>query len=152
MNYHRYRHRASRPIRGFTLIELMIVLAIVAILAALAYPSYRNSVLKGRRSDATIATTKLAQRLERCHTQFGRYSDPGCSVQNGATVQSDNGYYSVGVAIDGANNSYTLTATPTSKGAQDEDACTQYQLFSTGERTANNDDISDAAKARETCW
>ena len=59
--------------RGFTLIELMIVVAIVAILAAIAYPSYQDSVLKGRRAEARTALLELMQQQERYLTQRGTY-------------------------------------------------------------------------------
>lgn len=59
--------------RGFTLIELLIAVAIVAILAAIAYPSYRDSVLKGRRAEARTALTELLQQQERYITQRNCY-------------------------------------------------------------------------------
>lgn len=59
--------------RGFTLIELMIVVAIVAILAAIAYPSYQDSILKGRRAEGRTAMLELMQQQERYMTQRGTY-------------------------------------------------------------------------------
>ena len=60
---------------GFTLIELMIAVAIIAILATIAYPSYRQQVLKSQRTEAKTALSDAAQRLERCYTQFNAYND-----------------------------------------------------------------------------
>jgi type IV pilus assembly protein PilE len=60
-------------VRGFTLIELMIVVAVVAILASIAYPSYRDSVLKGKRASARAALAELLQQQERYMTQRNTY-------------------------------------------------------------------------------
>lgn len=58
---------------GFTLIELMIVVAVIGILAAVAYPSYINSVIKGKRAEGRAALTELLQQQERYMTQRNTY-------------------------------------------------------------------------------
>jgi len=73
--------------RGFTLLELMIVVAIVGILAAIAYPAYQDSVLKGRRAEARTALLELMQQQERYMTQRGTYLV--FSNTNGVTVPAD---------------------------------------------------------------
>lgn len=144
----------GRPDRaaGFTLIELMIVVVIIAILASIALPSYQNSVRKSRRTDAKVMLSGTAQQLERCLTQFGRYDDAGCGIQAGTTYNSPEGYYAVAVAIPNpatptVANSYRLTATPT--GAQTKDtACATLTLNNLGVKGAT--DSSDAAT--DDCW
>jgi type IV pilus assembly protein PilE len=68
----RARQRNGR-VRGFTLIELMITVAIVAVLASIAYPAYTDSVLKGRRAQARTALMELMQQQERYMTQNNSY-------------------------------------------------------------------------------
>lgn len=67
------RKSRNRGARGFTLIELMVALAVLAILSAIAYPSYVETVLKGRRSEARAALAELMQQQERHMTQSGSY-------------------------------------------------------------------------------
>lgn len=66
------------PNRGFTLIEMLIVVAIIGILASIAYPSYRDSILKGRRAEGRKALTELMQQQERFMTQTNTY----CTFSN----------------------------------------------------------------------
>ena len=69
---HTTKHAA---VRGFTLIELMVVVAVIGILAAIAYPSYTEAVLKGRRAQARTALLELMQQQERYMTQRNAYLD-----------------------------------------------------------------------------
>lgn len=137
--------------RGFTLIELMIAVAIVALIAAIAYPSYRDSVLKSRRSDAKVALTQTAQALERCYSQFASYASTNCPIQatqSTSPITSPEGYYAVNVATTATT--FTLTAQPTSKGGQDDDTtCASFTLTQTGKRGATNQGGSDTTS---TCW
>lgn len=125
---------------GFTLIELMIVVGIVAILAAVAIPSYQESVRRGRRADARVAMTNLATRLERCFTQFGAYDAGDCDIASPS--DSPEGFYELTVDREAAT--WTLTAEP--QGAQaDDEACGTFTLTNTGQR-----DVSGTTPER--CW
>ena len=66
-------HTTPRASRGFTLVELMIVVAVIAILGAIAYPSYQEYARKGRRGEARAALLELRQQQERYMTQFNTY-------------------------------------------------------------------------------
>lgn len=80
---------------GFTLIELMITVAIVGLLASLAYPAYSNSVLKGRRTEARVALMTLMQAQERYLTQFNSY----LAFSAGATGSTGTTATGTGVSI-----------------------------------------------------
>ena len=128
--------------RGFTLIELMIVVGIVAILAAVAYPSYTTYVQKGRRTDAKNALLDLASREEKYFATNGVYtadlSSTGLGIggtQAGtANVQSSSGtFYTLTVTLQ--NNGFSATAAPLQGTAQATDACGNYTLTNLGVQT-----------------
>lgn len=133
--------------KGFTLVELMIVVAVVAILAAIAYPSYQNQVRKSRRAQAKADLVESAQILERYHTVNNSYGTSMAAV-NGLTNQSPRtgtAQYTIAISNQAANT-YTLTATPTTTQGQNKDSCGTLTLNQAGARgsgasgTANNPD------------
>jgi len=119
-----------RKQRGFSLIELMVTVAIVGVLAMIAVPGYTTYVRKTKRADAKVMLTSSAQQLERCYTRINSYNDgtnrcPGrggsCPLPLGA---NNRGTYSLAIAFDTtaslpAGQSYTLTATPIGAQAKD---------------------------------
>ena len=124
-----------RAFHGFTLIEVMIVIAIVAILTTVAYPSYVDQVRKARRVDATNALMDGSQLLERCFTRVNAYNDESCPDPTGT---SGDGYYSISFASDEPTaTTYTLVATPT--GDQANDPCGVFTLDFLGNRTPTPD-------------
>jgi type IV pilus assembly protein PilE len=143
---------------GFTLIELMITVAIVGILAAIAYPSYMDQVRKSRRSDGQNLLLDAAAREERFFTQHNRYSDvvkpsscseskPGCSL-NYETGQSTEGYYTLSITSGDATG-YELQAVAGSLQAGDKDqgtSCASLTLDSKGNKGPR--DGSDDVR----CW
>ena len=131
---------SARTQRGFTLIELMIVVAIVAILAAVAWPSYQNQVRSSNRADAQGALMGLAQAMERHFTETGSYKgaasgggDTGAPAIFPTEAPLDGSRKSYDLKITSADaTSYLLTATPKSTGLQSGDG--DLTLSSTGER------------------
>ena len=131
--------------RGFTLIELMVALAVAAILAAVAFPSYQSQVAKGRRADGKQALVDLAQKLERFYTERGTFA--GASLGGGGLypLVSSGGYYSLAITSQTADG-FTLTATPRSNQAGD--ACAALGYNHLGDRSV----AAGATLSLAQCW
>jgi type IV pilus assembly protein PilE len=145
----------KRPFRqpGFTLIELMITVAIIAILAAIVVPSYNAQVRKTRRADAVNSLLQSAQELERCRSDTNAYNDGTCTDFS-AGVNSDQGFYTITSAnADGGQqtaSAYTLVAKPAAGSPQNDDSlCAQFTLDQAGVKTAQNSDDEDTSS---DCW
>ncbi|WP_263078200.1 type IV pilin protein [Endozoicomonas sp. Mp262] len=101
---------------GFSFIEVIITLVIIAILSAIAYPSYQQYVLETRRSDAYVALTVAAAEQERLYTLNHSYVNDIDQLGDG---QSPEGFYDISVVAE--DGGYTLTAEPVSGGVQAQD-------------------------------
>lgn len=136
---------------GFTLIEMMIAVAIVGIIAAIALPSYQASIRKSNRAEAKTELMDVAQRLQRCYTLYAKFNHASCSVYG--TVSATTGYitrggqyYKITIAVPASGNppetTYRLTATAIKvPQTQDTtDGCNELTLDHTG------------AKAPAACW
>ena len=126
----------KRP-SGFTLIELMIVVAVIAVLTAIAYPAYTKYVYRSRRSDAYAGLNQAQAVLERCYAQYFSYSPPASlGTCPAASHTSPEGYYSITQAV--TSSTYTITATPAPGSPQANDVnCPSFSISQGGQKTPN---------------
>lgn len=128
--------RQSAPQSGVTLLELMIVVVIVGILAAVAYPSYRDMVARGKRNEAKAALLQIAAQQERFYLNNNSYTTDmtqlGFPVAGGHLTDSE--AYTVDVTAANANN-FTATATY-NEGGNEATKCLTFQLDGRGNRTS----------------
>lgn len=146
-----------RTVSGFTLIEVMIVVAIVGILAAVAYPSYQQHVRSSRRADAQAALSELAQFMERRFTENNGYDLGGAGVDALDTLpftqspRDGTAVYNLTLILPiPANNTFTLQAAPIVGGPQDGDG--NMQLAETGAKSWDRNNDTDFGDAMENCW
>lgn len=137
-------HQAQR---GFTLIEVMIVVAIVGILSAIAYPSYAEYIARGHRADARAGLLQAQQWLERAATATGVY--PTALPANLKWTADSTKRYTIGFAANNTNAAFTLVATRKAGGSQATDKCGDFTLTNTGVRSALN--YSSGTTVAE-CW
>jgi type IV pilus assembly protein PilE len=147
------RNRYVKRNLGFTLVELMITVAIIGILASIAYPSYQEQIAKSRRNEATNALFSSAQALERYYSANGRYTTASGGTALPAVFVSrvpDSGtaFYAI-AATAAANNTFTLKATRS--GPMVGDACGNFTLNETGQ-LALLDKPSGSSKTVADCW
>lgn len=137
----RQRKHASNS--GFTLIELMIAVAVLGLLTALALPAYQKQILKSHRTDAKTALLDLAAREERYRSINQSYTSDATALGYSSNFpisvpSASNPTYTLSVSLIG--NTFTASATPT--GAQASDSCGTYFVRDTGAQTA----------VQSNCW
>lgn len=143
----------ARAQRGFTLIELVIVIAILGIIAAIAVPAYNDQVRKGRRAEATSALGTLQLAQERWRADRATY---GTLAQVGGVSPLPSGYYTIAVSTPGGNcangtaasnaNSFAITATAAGVQASDTKCATMTLTSLCGVVTRTS------TPAGNTCW
>ncbi len=159
MKHHNLKRSVTgKRTHGFTLIELMIVVVVIAIVVSVAYPSYSESVRKSRRSDAKSALLEAANRQELFFSNFNTYTTvvvpaaspcagTACGLNFGST-SSPEGYYTISVSA--ANNtSFLLTASRMAGTSQEEDKCGNFRLTNTGAQTITSE---SGGMTAAKCW
>ena len=139
---------------GFTLIEILIVVGMVGILAAIAYPSYQDYILKSRRADAKVCLSQAAAIQERIFSEkfsYGSSADLSLLACDSTGKLSEAGYYAITVTNSGSGCSgtapfdcFTLTATALGRQASDTD-CLTFSINHLGQETATPD-------SQGSCW
>lgn len=134
--------------KAFTLIELMIVLVVIGILAAIAYPNYTEHVRRGKRAEAKAALMEGAQALERYYSTHGSYLDANgnfAAVFAGQAPASGAANYTL--AAQGAPTATTFQLRATRTGSMAGDPCGDFQISHTGART-----LANATRTVAQCW
>ncbi len=139
MDLGRNRHRRAA---GFTLIELMIVVAIVAIIAAIAYPSFADQVRKSRRAQAKADLLELAQLAERSRTVRNTYAEFDLPFEQ--SPREGTARYLIQWVGDADASTFELEAVP--QGSQAQDPCGTMSINQANQKTpAPGDDAP-------SCW
>jgi type IV pilus assembly protein PilE len=150
MAVHTVAHGCFRQ-RGFTLVELMIVVAIVAILSMVAFPSYVESMRKSRRAEAKTALLDLAARQERYFTTHNAYTDRPDHLGYGSAAfpidvrSGSTAYYRLQIDVEPGSNGWTATAEPTE--SQGADRCGSYTIDHLGIQG-----VTAGSLPAEACW
>jgi type IV pilus assembly protein PilE len=140
---------ARRPARGFTLVEVIIVVLIISVLAAIAYPAYQDSVMRTRRNAVKACMSEASQFMERFYTTNLRYDQtaagvavalPACAAGTDVT-----NHYNVTLAAV-ARTTYRIQATPIGLQAVKDTKCGVLGIDNTGNKTKTGTETVDI------CW
>ncbi|MBQ4812303.1 prepilin-type N-terminal cleavage/methylation domain-containing protein [Pseudoalteromonas luteoviolacea] len=118
----------EKSTKGFTLIELMIVVAILGILATLAYPNYQGYLQRGARAEAMTILLDAANKQEQYFVDNREYASSLSDI--GVPTTSGNGYFNITVIL--ASGGYTLTATAANGPVKGDLVCTSLSLNNLG--------------------
>ena len=140
--------------RGFSLIEMLIVITIIGILASVAYGSYQNSVQKSRRADGKDALARAAASQEKHYLKNNQYSNDMDDIGGNASVEGNyslsSAFSIAGTDCSDAADRQCFTLTATARGAQaDDTTCATMTLDSLGRKAAADSSSNDTT---DVCW
>ncbi len=138
------RNKSTIPL-GFTLVELLVTIIVIGILISIAYPSYKDYIMKSRRTDALQTLSQDQLILERCYSSNFSYS-AACGALPAFPQTSTQGFYSITISNLGTST-YTLTATPIGAQAQDT-TCASISVNQANARTASD----STNTSQSVCW
>lgn len=148
MNRWTNKGQGMRRQQGFTLIELVVVVLIIAILSAVAIPSYRRYVVRSHRTDAQRALTEVAARQERYLYSNNAYATSLPAI--GSSSDMAGSYYTVAIdpaSATSAGTTFTVVATAVGSQKQDDKLCQTISLDQAGRQTSTGSTSNDPA-----CW
>lgn len=129
---------------GITLMELLVVVTVIGVLAAIAIPSYRGYTMRASRADGKAALLAVSGQLERCFTRFNAYDSEDCEVV--LPVVSTEGKYSIDATELNATRFVLQASAVAGEGQEQDDECGSFTLDS-----ANARGISGDGEAQR-CW
>lgn len=154
------RAAAARP-AGFSLIELLVTLAILAIVMSLGTAGYRQYLQRANRVDATSALLRVAAAQEKFYAQNGQYADNAqlaAAPPAGLGITgTERGYYTLSVTpapvAGGLAVGFTATATvDPGSNQRNDDGCRSFTINERGQRAAADDSGVSSVEATERCW
>lgn len=144
---------SKRRMRGVTLMELLVVIAVLGTLAAIAVPSYRRYLIRSQRSEAKIALLQLQTAEEKYYLQNNAYTNDITGATNatppglGMGSMTETRKYDLAVVTANNGQTYTATATPRAGGGQADDVqCLNFTINERGTRGVSG------PSGPETCW
>lgn len=141
-----HRNRSDRC-AGFSLFEVLIAMAIIAILTSVAYPQYSEYSKKARRSEIAAVLVEEAQTLERFHSRAGQYSDVVGPPAFSHEPSTGNGFYAI--VAERTEHTFILTATPLGGTLMSGDVCGSFVLESTGR---HDNRLMSGGASVQWCW
>ncbi|MBB3229131.1 type IV pilus assembly protein PilE [Luteibacter sp. Sphag1AF] len=142
------RVQFSRRVGGFTLLELMIVVAIIGILTMIAVPSYNRYAFRARRADAQTALMQIATAQERYYATYNTYASSPVNDLKMTSTTTPNGYYTLSIGtMPGTDLTTAYVATATAIGGQANDVCLNLTIDSRGTKSQTGQD-----NVNGMCW